>query len=124
MGTYYLSRSAQDDIDSITEYIASDNPKAALVVAKGIRKACQLIGDMPGIGRIDETVGAGEIFHFPVNKFPNYLVFYVIDSGHPVIVRVLHAKRDIPNLFARWYGAEKEVHGITPTTKKMRKKKP
>jgi plasmid stabilization system protein ParE len=36
---------------------------------------------------------------FPVSGFQNWLMFYREAADHVLIVRIIHAKRDLPALF-------------------------
>ena len=103
MGQYTLTNEAESDIVGIVEYINERSPRGAINVAREIRRICSLVGDMPLIGHVVEGVGVGELLHLPAGKYSDYLVFYVVVENTPVIVRVIHAKRDIPTLLNTWY---------------------
>jgi toxin ParE1/3/4 len=47
---YRLSPKAEADLAAIADYIAQDNPAAALRLIEWIEKACAMIGDSPLLG--------------------------------------------------------------------------
>jgi len=104
MRKYRLSNQAEQDITEIVKYVSKDNLQSARRVVKAVRQTCKLIGDMPRIGRIAKDVGFKELYYFPIKKFHNYLVFYILIDKMPFMVRVLHAKRNIPTIMKKWYG--------------------
>ncbi len=106
MGKYVLTADAQNDIKQISACIQKDSPKHAVAVVQEIRHICRLIGDMPGMGHVIEDVGADELYHFPAGKYPNNLIFYIVENDLPVIVRVIHAARDLPTFFERLYSQD------------------
>lgn len=106
MARYLLTPAAQRDICEITAYIKKNSSRGALAVAREIKRICKLVGSMPYIGHLAEDIGAGELYHLPAGKYANYIIFYVLKDETPVIVRVIHAKRDIPALLSRWYATE------------------
>jgi len=103
MQKYILSKKAEQDIDEIVSYISVDNKKNANKVLLAIRNSCSLIGRMPKIGRVDESIYSKELYYLTVEKFSNYLIFYILIKNKPLIVRVLHAKRNIPTIMKSWY---------------------
>ena len=64
------------DLAEIAEYIAPDNPEAALRVLDAARKNFELIGDHPGIGRL-RTFSQPGLRSWPISEFPNYLILYL-----------------------------------------------
>ena len=103
MNKYVLTNQAQADIEGITDYLLERSVKSALAVGTAIHKTCRMIGDMPEVGHIVDSIGS-DLRQVVVSKYSNYVVFYVLAYGSPLIVRVLHAKRDIPTLLTEWYG--------------------
>ncbi len=89
-----LSLLAEQDIESISNYIQSDNPRAALKWLTGLEKSFDLLAQNPMMGYLRPSLTA-----FPVRFWPygNYLIVYTIT--HLVeIQRVLHGYRNIQNL--------------------------
>lgn len=100
---YNLTKQAEIDINKIVIYINKDNAVSANKVLRAIRSSCSLIGRMPKIGRTAEDVNSKDLYYLPVEKFLNYLIFYILVENKPLIVRVLHARRDIPTIMSNWY---------------------
>ena len=102
MRKYILSKKAESDIDNLVKYVSKDNPRSALSLSKAIQQTCSLTSEMPLIGRVADDIILDEIRFLPVIKFPNYLIFYTLLKKSILIIRVLHSKRDIPALMAKW----------------------
>ena len=68
-----------------------------------------MIGGMPEVGHVVESIGS-ELRQMVVSKHRDYVVFYVVTHGIPLVVRVLHAKRDIPTLLHERYGGKEEEY--------------
>lgn len=81
------------DREEIREYIAQDNPAAAVALdALLSEKAAQLI-DHPGLGRPGRVVGTRELI-----AHRNYILIYDITQNQDLVrvLRVLHAARRWP----------------------------
>lgn len=92
---------ALDDLEDITNYIASDNPVAAEDVREDILDTAENLGHQPGLGirpRFSSSRFAGIRF-FPASQFPNYLLFYRELPNEVEILRILHGARHLPPLF-------------------------
>ena len=87
------TRPSLDDRRAIRNYIAADNPKAAIELDLAISvKAARLL-DHPGLGRPGCGTGTRElVIH------PNYILIYDIDIGAALVrmLRVLHATQMWP----------------------------
>ena len=94
MSTYHLSAEAKRDLESIHDYIAEDNPAAALRVVVRIKETCELLAQFPLIGRIRPELGKS-IRSFPVKS---HLLLYRLGKGEIEIARVYHMKRDLRKL--------------------------
>ena len=96
MAKYELSDQGRDDLSEIFEYIASDNESAALRVVIRFLDLFELLEQNPRIGRSRDDLQEG------LRSIPqsSYMVFYRIWAGRVVIVRVLHAARDIAAVFS------------------------
>ena len=92
-----LSPAAERDILEIVEWIAGENP----VAAKGFRVALDIlatnIGEHPRIGAIKAHVASPPVRFLPIRGFP-YVVVYTPDREPPLILRVLHGARDLPEV--------------------------
>jgi toxin ParE1/3/4 len=90
------SRDALDDLDSVTAYIAAENPAAALKVLDQIDETAGKLGQRT-IGRRGRVSGTYEI---SVRRLP-YIIAYALQtlpSGleRVVILRVIHMARNWP----------------------------
>ena len=83
---------AKDDLIALADYIATDDPVAALDVMDRIDGAVGRLTDHPGSGRPGRISGTREL------AIPNlhYIVAYRIRRERVQILRVLHAARRWP----------------------------
>lgn len=85
---------ACSDLDTIEEYIAQDNPKAAssviLNIIDNVEKHIQLY---PNIGRSGRILGTRELI---VAESP-YIIVYKISDKIIEILRILHSSRKWPD---------------------------
>jgi toxin ParE1/3/4 len=95
MPRFRLTAAAENDLLSIWDYIAQDNPTAATRQLRRIEEQCNLLATNPQIGPARPDI-APEMRYFPVGS---YLILYRILPDSIEIVRVLHGARDIPALF-------------------------
>jgi len=85
------TRPAQEDRKAIREYIAADNPNAALDLDELLSgKAARLV-DHPGLGRLGRLQGTRELV-----AHRNYILIYDIAGDLVRVLRVLHAARQWP----------------------------
>lgn len=85
------SDEANTDLNDIADYIAEDNPRAALNLIGMIKKRAEDLGWMPYIGREGRVTGTREM---PVNT--NYLLVYQVSHDTVNILRVMHGRRKYP----------------------------
>jgi toxin ParE1/3/4 len=78
------------DFAEAQEYIAADNPKAAVEVAQRIRDSVRKLSEFPYIGRPGDDAVTRE---WNVRRTP-YLVVYRLREDAIEIVRVWHMRRD------------------------------
>jgi toxin ParE1/3/4 len=83
-----FARSADGDLDSIAGHIAKDNFEAALAVVRDLRTRCLSLEDFPMRGRRYNAT------YRTLVAIP-YLIFYRVEDGTVVIVRVLHGAQNI-----------------------------
>jgi plasmid stabilization system protein ParE len=104
MAKYILTEKAEEDMDEILKYVLDkSNEKTASLLLNAVHKTCKLISRMPRIGRRNEAISSEELYNLAVDKFSNYLLFYVLINDVPVIVRIIHGKRDIPMILNKWW---------------------
>ncbi len=76
---------------AILDYIAADNPRAALALDELFSKKAGGLADHPGLGRPGRVEGTREL---PVHR--NYLLIYDVTGEEVRILRVLHGARQWP----------------------------
>jgi toxin ParE1/3/4 len=87
-----FSSSAKSDIQSIYDYIASDNRPAATRVVTAIEAATDRLSLFPLSGRIGAVEGTRELV---IPRLPYIAVYHVI-GDEVQIIAVFHAAQDIP----------------------------
>jgi toxin ParE1/3/4 len=97
MPTAVLAPQARRDVLEATRWIAKDNPTAARGLRAAILKAAQRIGDHPHAGVARPSL-ADEPFRFMTLTGYPYLIVYDSSRSPPLIVRVLHGARDLPDV--------------------------
>lgn len=84
---------AKDDVRTILQYIAAENPSAALGYVAALTQCCERLADFPHSGRRYNS-------SFRYIVFRNHLVFYrVMEQDSQVrITAVIDGRRDIEKL--------------------------
>jgi toxin ParE1/3/4 len=82
---------AEADRDAIIDYIAQDNPLAAIELGDTINERVAELSAYPKLHRLGRVKGTREMV-----VHPNYLVVYRIRRDSIKIVRVLHSARQWP----------------------------
>ena len=95
---------ADNDLNEIFNYIASDNPVAARKVYLAAAETFERLSFMPNIGRQEhfKITGLIGMRMIPLSRFPNYLVFYRTTETELRILRLLHGARDLERLWQRF----------------------
>lgn len=95
MASVIYAPEADDDLESIVDYIARDKPLAARAWLAQIRTTCETLATQPGIG--EERIGFGVpgCRSFSVNQ---YVVFFRAIEGGIEVSRVIHGSRDVQSL--------------------------
>ena len=92
---YILSQDVINDLEEISEYIAADNPKAAIKLIETFYKTFRNLTEMPNIGHKSAgMINKGVLFW----NVKNYLIVYQISGSDINIVRILSSYRDIKSL--------------------------
>ncbi len=89
------SPEARADLRAIYEYIAADNPRAALAVQQCLKEKIALLSHTPGLGRPGRIEGTRELV---IGDYP-YIIPYRYKAGVIEIIRVLHTSRQWPEGF-------------------------
>jgi len=82
-------------LESIQDYIAIDNPRAAFAVTLRIRSAVSQLEVYPKIGRVGRVRGTYELV---IHDIP-YIVAYRIKKNEVQILSVYHTSRKWPESF-------------------------
>jgi addiction module RelE/StbE family toxin len=83
---------AVNNLDKVEEYIAQDNPPAAVAAVNKIIETAQILTDYPTIGKRGREPGTRELV---VAGLP-YIVIYSVQREELVILRVLHTSMKYP----------------------------
>jgi toxin ParE1/3/4 len=86
---------AERDLNALTDYIAEDNPQAALRIFTSIRRSVEQLGNHPHIGRAGRVERTWELV---IPKLP-YIVAYTITAEDVRILAVVHTSRKWPESF-------------------------
>ena len=90
-----FSSLARNDIKEILLYAAEYSEDAAQKLIRAIFEKCEMLSRNPGVGRIRDDLILG-LRHFP---YKNYNIFYFPAESGIEIYRVLHASRDLLQVF-------------------------
>lgn len=83
---------ASGNLDQVEEYIAQDNPPAAVATVRKIIEAAQMLADYPSIGKRGRERGTRELV---VAGIP-FIIIYAVHREEMVIIRVLHTAMKYP----------------------------
>lgn len=87
---YRLTVKAQQDFESIGDYIAFDSPRAAAELAMRFMDKWELLATQPYSGQAVEDI-APDLRRLVMGE---YVTFYRVRDGDVVIVRIFHGRRD------------------------------
>ena len=83
---------AEHNFDQIEEYIALDNPAAAVATIHKVFAAAVMLADYPALGRRGRERGTKELV---VAGIP-YIIIFAIHRDQLIILRVLHTSMKYP----------------------------
>ena len=92
-----LAPAARRDLLVAARWIAGDNPRAALALKSAVVRAARRIGKHPAIGVARPDLADPPVRFLTLTGFP-YVMVYDVDQRPPLVLRVLHAARDLPEL--------------------------
>jgi len=102
MSRFDLSRAAEDDLESVWDFIGieRDNPRAAVRVIDRIIETIELLAAQPMLGELrgDFADVAPDIRSFSV---ANYVIFYRPIPGGVRVGPILHGARDVQSELRR-----------------------
>jgi toxin ParE1/3/4 len=90
-----LSPQAETDLETIADYIASDNPVRAMRFVQALRARCESLGAHPWQGRAAPAISP----EARVIVFRSYLILYRIEEAVEII-RFVHGARDLDTALA------------------------
>lgn len=82
---------AQSDLRDIATFIAHDSKSNALAFVRGLRAAAAGLASAPLAFPLVSWLGAESVRR---KVFRDYLIFYRVDAGRIVILRIVHGARD------------------------------
>ena len=93
MNAYVLTLLAEEDMDEVLDFVAVDDPRAALGLLHRLEDAFELLATHPGAGHRRSDLSRDKRLRFwPVGS---YLVIYLQGSAPLRIVRILRGDRDV-----------------------------
>ena len=98
MNRLIFAPAALIDFKEIHDYIANDDPLAALKMLDRIKKRCEDIAVMPGSGQKRDYLQVG----LRSATEGDYIVFYRVIQDGIEVVHILHGKRNIPRIVRRF----------------------
>lgn len=99
-----LSESARADMKEIWSYIAESNIDSANNTIRELARKFDLLEANPKLGRRQDSL----LIEMRLFPHKNYNVFYFPIEGGVEIYRVLHARRQIEEVFEDFFGGLKE----------------
>ncbi len=97
MSAAILSPIARRDLLDAIRWIAYDNPTAARALRISVVKAAANIGTYPHFGVSRPELANAPYRFVTLTGFP-YVIVYNADRRPPLIVRILHGARDLPEI--------------------------
>lgn len=89
-----VSPEAREDLREIEDYIAQDNPQAALSFVERLTERFKQLVDFPHIGRNRDDIRAG----YRSITEGNYVIYYRVRPEVIEVMHVLHGARDVAEL--------------------------
>jgi addiction module RelE/StbE family toxin len=83
------------DVEAISEFIAQDNPVAAMLILHRIRERARALADNPLVGRSGRVRGTREL----VVSGTSYIIVYRIQEERVDLLKVLHGAQRWPDRF-------------------------
>jgi toxin ParE1/3/4 len=85
---------AQQDRETIFDYIEADSPQAAIAVDDRIHAQIETLIDFPEMGRPGRIAGTREL---TIQRTP-YIAAYLVREDHLLILRLLHGAQMWPEI--------------------------
>ncbi len=90
-----FTEQALQDFQDIHDYIAADNPAAALDFIGRLEERSRTLCKTPGIGRKRDDLANG----MRSSRVSDHLIFYRPEDDGITVLHVLHGSRDLPSFF-------------------------
>jgi toxin ParE1/3/4 len=100
MATVFRRPAAERDLEEIAVYLGQRNPTAATRFLDAADRTFALLASMPGLGSAVPLANPQlqGLRQYPVQRFRNYLIFYLPTDDGIEVVRVLHGARDVQSM--------------------------
>lgn len=98
MPKFQVTRQAHRDLEQIDDYVAEDNPRAADQLIEDLFAAMKHAASEPEHAGVRRTDLTDRDVRFMLVRRHYWLVYVVTNANQVIIVRVLHARRDILNI--------------------------
>ncbi len=82
---------AENDLIAIEDFIAQDNPIAAMNLSELLVETAEKLAYMPYMGRTGKVLQTRELV-----AHRNYILVYQVTSHEILILRVMHASKQYP----------------------------
>lgn len=92
-----LSEQAEADLEGVVDFLKEKNSELPQRFIDELTRVYSIVLDHPKVGR-GITFSARNYLMYPMVKF-SYTLFYRIENDKPIIVRVIHGRRDFESLF-------------------------
>jgi len=97
MSPAVFSPAARRDLLAALRWIAHDDPPAARALRDGVARAAEHIGEHPHIGSPRPELAPAPYRFVILTGYP-YVIVYNADRQPPLILRILHGARDLPEV--------------------------
>lgn len=97
MSAAVLSPAARRDLLDAVRWIAKENPAAARALRDGVVRAAEHIGEHVHVGNLRPDLAGAPYRFVTLTGFP-CVILYNADRKPPLIVRILHGARDLPEI--------------------------
>jgi toxin ParE1/3/4 len=97
MSTYSFSDEAIADLEAICDYLAQNNPDAAMKLFDAIRQKCKTVAQFPQMGKKYDRL-SDSLRGFIVD---DYIIFYYPREDGIDVVRVVSGYRNLESLFSK-----------------------
>jgi toxin ParE1/3/4 len=92
-----LSTRARREFVKAVRWISKDNPTAARALRDAVRKATINLGEYPFSGQERPELLSPPTRFLTLSGF-SYIIVYDAEQKPPVVLRILHGARDLPEL--------------------------